>query len=87
MTLAAAAARGATRKPYGSHPPETVARARELLERVGLSEFADIPAVELSHGDQRSLEIATALAVESRLLLLDEPTAGCPPSRPSPPSR
>jgi ABC-type branched-subunit amino acid transport system ATPase component/ABC-type branched-subunit amino acid transport system permease subunit len=79
VTLAAAAARGTTRKLYGSHSPETVARARELLERVGLEELADVPAIELSHGDQRSLEIATALAVESRLLLLDEPTAGLSP--------
>jgi ABC-type branched-subunit amino acid transport system ATPase component len=79
VTLAAAAARGATWKLYGTYPPEVEARARELVDRVGLGEFAAIDAAELSHGDQRSLEIATALAVESRLLLLDEPTAGLSP--------
>ena len=39
-----------------------------------------MPASELSHGDQRSLEVGTALAVESRILLLDEPTAGLSPA-------
>jgi ABC-type branched-subunit amino acid transport system ATPase component/ABC-type branched-subunit amino acid transport system permease subunit len=80
VTLAQAAAQGATRKPYGSHPPGVQERAHALLERVGLAPFADIAASELSHGDQRSLEFATALAVESRLLLLDEPTAGLSPA-------
>jgi ABC-type branched-subunit amino acid transport system ATPase component/ABC-type branched-subunit amino acid transport system permease subunit len=79
VTLAESAARGATRKPYGTHPPSMRERAYDLLDRVGLTPFAEVPAGELSHGDQRSLEIATALAVESRLLLLDEPTAGLSP--------
>jgi ABC-type branched-subunit amino acid transport system ATPase component/ABC-type branched-subunit amino acid transport system permease subunit len=80
VTLAEAAVKDATRKMYGDHPSEIRARARDLLERVGLGAFAGFPASELSHGDQRSLEIATALAVESRFLLLDEPTAGLSPS-------
>lgn len=80
VTLAESAAKGATRKPYGSHPHHVQERASDLLGRVGLAPFADIVASELSHGDQRSLEIATALAVESRLLLLDEPTAGLSPA-------
>jgi branched-chain amino acid transport system ATP-binding protein len=50
--------------------------ARQYLEKVGLSERADILAAELSHGEQRQLEIAMALASEPRLLLLDEPVAG-----------
>jgi len=53
--------------------------ARRLLERVGLSELAEIPAERLSHGDQRVLEMALALATQPRLLLLDEPTAGMSP--------
>jgi branched-chain amino acid transport system ATP-binding protein len=48
----------------------------ELLGQVGLSNSADRLVGELSHGDQRAAEIAMALALRPRLLLLDEPTAG-----------
>jgi branched-chain amino acid transport system ATP-binding protein len=48
----------------------------ELLAQVGLSASADRLVGELSHGDQRAAEIAMALALRPRLLLLDEPTAG-----------
>ena len=51
-------------------------RARELLESVGLAEFEDAIAVELPYGRKRALEIATTLALEPEMLLLDEPTAG-----------
>ena len=51
-------------------------RARELLEAVGLQEFSQVPAIELSYGRKRALEIATTLALEPELMLLDEPTAG-----------
>ena len=50
--------------------------AREMLERVGLGARASAPAAILSHGEHRLLEIAMALAVEPKLLLLDEPMAG-----------
>jgi branched-chain amino acid transport system ATP-binding protein len=53
--------------------------AASLLERVGLAEQATKPSGILSHGDQRRLEMALALAAEPRLLLLDEPTAGMAP--------
>jgi branched-chain amino acid transport system ATP-binding protein len=53
-------------------------QARALLERVGLADRADQRVSELSHGEQRQLEIAMALATEPRLLLLDEPAAGLP---------
>jgi branched-chain amino acid transport system ATP-binding protein len=56
--------------------PLHVDRARELLDLVGLSTNAERPAGTLSHGDQKRLELAIALAGEPRLLLLDEPTAG-----------
>ena len=52
------------------------ARAEELLEDVGLSEFVDTAASDLSYGRKRALEIATTLALEPEMLLLDEPMAG-----------
>jgi branched-chain amino acid transport system ATP-binding protein len=50
--------------------------AQRGLEEVGLATRADMPAANLSHGEQRQLEIAMALAGDPRLLLLDEPMAG-----------
>jgi branched-chain amino acid transport system ATP-binding protein len=52
------------------------ARAMELLETVGLTGFADTLTVELAYGRKRALEIATTLATEPELMLLDEPTQG-----------
>jgi branched-chain amino acid transport system ATP-binding protein len=52
------------------------ARVGELLEAVDLSPFAATRAVELPYGRKRALEIATTLAMEPRLMLLDEPTQG-----------
>jgi branched-chain amino acid transport system ATP-binding protein len=51
-------------------------RARALLDDVGLDGDAETPAERLSYGRKRALEIATTLALEPRMLLLDEPTAG-----------
>ncbi|HJV27933.1 MAG TPA: ABC transporter ATP-binding protein [Aromatoleum sp.] len=51
-------------------------RAMELLEAVDLQAFADSVTVELPYGRKRALEIATTLAVEPELMLLDEPTQG-----------
>ena len=51
-------------------------RARELLEDVGLTEYTDTPAGQLSYGRKRALEIATTLALDPEMMLLDEPTAG-----------
>lgn len=50
--------------------------AREALETVGLGERADTLAADLSHGEQRQLEIAMAIATQPTMLLLDEPMAG-----------
>jgi branched-chain amino acid transport system ATP-binding protein len=51
-------------------------RAMELLAAVDLDKYAGLTAVELSYGRKRALEIATTLAMEPRLMLLDEPTQG-----------
>jgi branched-chain amino acid transport system ATP-binding protein len=50
--------------------------AHEVLEEVGLAHRADVMAANLSHGEQRQLELAMALATRPSLLLLDEPMAG-----------
>jgi branched-chain amino acid transport system ATP-binding protein len=52
------------------------ARAMALLEEVDLSAFADSITVDLPYGRKRALEIATTLAMEPELMLLDEPTQG-----------
>ena len=51
-------------------------RAMELLERVDLTQFAATAAGDMPYGRKRTLEIATTLAMEPELMLLDEPTAG-----------
>jgi branched-chain amino acid transport system ATP-binding protein len=51
-------------------------RARELIDAVGLGAFEQVLAVELPYGRKRALEIATTLALDPQVLLLDEPTAG-----------
>jgi len=50
--------------------------AMRLVEAVGLAGFAGLPAVELSYGRKRALEIATTLALDPEMMLLDEPMAG-----------
>ncbi len=52
------------------------ARAMELLEAVDLAEYARTLAVEMPYGRKRALEIATTLALDPELMLLDEPTQG-----------
>jgi branched-chain amino acid transport system ATP-binding protein len=59
--------------------PGVRGRAEEVMELVGLTAVADVRAAILSHGDQKLLDIAIALALEPRVLLLDEPTAGMGP--------
>lgn len=51
-------------------------RVNELLERFGLADKAAYPVGKLSHGEQRRLEVAVALACKPKVLLLDEPTQG-----------
>jgi len=58
---------------------ELTEKAEDLLDRVGLSKRRSDLAENLAHGEQRSLEIAVALASDPKILLLDEPTAGMSP--------
>jgi branched-chain amino acid transport system ATP-binding protein len=51
-------------------------RALALLGDVGLAQFAELTAVELPYGRKRALELATTIALDPQMLLLDEPTAG-----------
>jgi branched-chain amino acid transport system ATP-binding protein len=57
-------------------PDQLNDQAMALLEEVGLTEFADVHAGELAYGRKRALEIATTLAMNPELMLLDEPTQG-----------
>jgi branched-chain amino acid transport system ATP-binding protein len=59
--------------------PDVADRVQALLDMFGLAARRDVPVENLSHGEQRYLEIAVALATEPTLLLLDEPTAGMTP--------
>ena len=56
--------------------PQAAERARQALADVGLAEKSSVLAREISHGEQRQLELAIALAAAPRVLLLDEPAAG-----------
>ena len=60
--------------------PQLFERARAVLDTVGLGDKAEAAVRNLSHGEQRQLEIALALAGTPKLLLLDEPTAGLSPA-------
>jgi branched-chain amino acid transport system ATP-binding protein len=72
-------ARLAMHRPLARYP-DLHARAQATLEAVGLADRAATTVRQLSHGEQRQLEIGLALAGAPRLLLLDEPTAGLSPA-------
>jgi branched-chain amino acid transport system ATP-binding protein len=78
VRIAVESATGLRLRPWLSRRQEEDVRERvnELLIASRLLEHADRLVSELSHGDQRSTEIALALALKPRILLLDEPTAG-----------
>jgi ABC-type branched-subunit amino acid transport system ATPase component/ABC-type branched-subunit amino acid transport system permease subunit len=76
LQYAMLAHRGYTARPFGIADRMFRDEAMELLEAVGLDQYASLPAGQLSHGDQRAIELAISLALGSRLVLLDEPTAG-----------
>jgi branched-chain amino acid transport system ATP-binding protein len=62
----------------GAPPRQARQRADELLSLLGLHAETHLPASALSHGDERKLGVARALATEPRFVLLDEPAAGLP---------
>ncbi|WP_338829379.1 ABC transporter ATP-binding protein [Bradyrhizobium sp. 27S5] len=78
VALAAQAHDGHSFRFWGNARKERRLRdaARAALERVGLGKRADVLVSQLSHGEQRELELAVALATKPQLLLLDEPMAG-----------
>ncbi len=78
VALAAQAHHGHSFRFFGNarKEPQLRAAAQAALERVGLAHRADVPVSRLSHGEQRELELAVALATKPQLLLLDEPMAG-----------
>ena len=65
---------------YWKEEAEVSAQAHELLQAVGLDEYADQLAENLPYGQQRKLEIARALGTGCKVLLLDEPAAGMNPT-------
>ncbi len=78
LRIAAEVAAGYRLRPWLSREAdaEVSARVTDLSDMGGLSDKESRPVGELSHGDQRATEIMMALALNPRLLLLDEPTAG-----------
>ncbi len=78
VALAAQARDGHSFRFWGNARKEKPLReaARSALARVGLEQRADVVVSKLSHGEQRELELAVALATKPQLLLLDEPMAG-----------
>ena len=78
VALAAQAHNGHSFHFWGNARKESLLRnaALSALKRVGLEQRADVVVSKLSHGEQRELELAVALATKPQLLLLDEPMAG-----------
>jgi len=62
----------------GTGPRKARRRAQDLLELLGLSALAEVPASTLAQGDERRLGVARVLATEPNFVLLDEPAAGLP---------
>ncbi len=78
VALAVQAREGSSFRFFASASAEPALNgpAQAALEEVGLGERARVPAGELSHGEKRALELAIALAMQPKLILLDEPMAG-----------
>lgn len=82
VALAVLQREGKTSRIFGNyrHMPTVMDETREILHILGLSETARLKVSEIAYGQQRLLEIALALALRPKVLLLDEPAAGVPQS-------
>jgi branched-chain amino acid transport system ATP-binding protein len=79
--IAVLGAEGGHLRPLRLHrDDEFRARAQGIAARVGLSDRLDVVVGSLSHGEQRQLEVALALAGKPRIMMLDEPAAGLSPA-------
>jgi len=78
VALAVQARSGSSFRFFGRAAEDTALNLPALaaLEQVGIADRADAPAGDLSHGEKRALELAIALAMKPKLVLLDEPMAG-----------
>ncbi len=79
LEVAVSSIHGHSSRMFGAFGRAVGEEADVLVEMVGLTSLAGVLARELSHGDQRALEVAMALAMRPKVLLLDEPTAGMSP--------
>ncbi|GAA0593328.1 MULTISPECIES: ABC transporter ATP-binding protein [Paenochrobactrum] len=82
VALAILQREGKTSRIFGNyrHMPAVMEEAYEILHILGLTELAQLKVSEIAYGQQRLLEIALALALRPKVLLLDEPAAGVPQS-------
>jgi branched-chain amino acid transport system ATP-binding protein len=80
VQLGLLARHGETRRFWGAAERRHAEQVESILDDVGLQPLAGDRAGNLSHGDQRALELAISLAMAPKLLLLDEPTAGMAPA-------
>lgn len=82
VALAILQREGKTSRIFGNyrHMPAIMEEAYEILHILGLTELAQLKVSEIAYGQQRLLEIALALALRPKVLLLDEPAAGVPQS-------
>ncbi|MGY0389254.1 ABC transporter ATP-binding protein [Nocardioides sp. WG-D5] len=78
--LAGVRSAGVTHRLRGAHNPDDIARARELLARVGIEHLERSEARDISYGQQKLLELAGVLMAEPDTIMLDEPAGGVNPA-------